>query len=92
MREIYIRKLRYEDAHEKLEREIQRAFVEGETYIEIVHGIGEGVLKRMTMDYIKTQDFLRLIPRPDMIRSNPGTTLVELLAPSAEILRKYIKS
>jgi DNA-nicking Smr family endonuclease len=92
MREIYIRKLRYEEAHEKLEREIQRAFVEGEIYIEIVHGIGEGILKRMAMEYIQAQDFLRLIPRPDMIRTNPGSTLVELLAPSAEILRKYMKS
>lgn len=91
MREIYIRKLHYEEARIKLEREIQDAFVEGEKYIEIVHGIGEGILKKMTIDYVDSHDFLKLVERPEFLRSNPGTTMVEILGPSNEILRKYIK-
>jgi DNA-nicking Smr family endonuclease len=91
MREIYIRRMRYEDAWEKLDKEMQRAFVDGENFVEIVHGIGEGILKKMAIDYVASQDFLKLVDRPDMVRTNPGTTLVEILAPPTEILRKYIR-
>jgi DNA-nicking Smr family endonuclease len=92
MREIRIRQLRYDDAREKLEREIQEAYVAGETHIEILHGIGEGILKKMAIDYVKSQDYLKLLERPSMLRQNPGTTQVEILAPSPEVIRKYMKS
>ncbi|WCL48203.1 Smr/MutS family protein [Leptospira sp. GIMC2001] len=91
MREIYIRKLHYDEAYQKLDREFQTAFVEGETYVEVVHGIGEGILKKMTIDYVSSQDFLKLVARPEMIRTNPGVTLVEILAPSSDRLRKYLR-
>jgi dsDNA-specific endonuclease/ATPase MutS2 len=91
MKEIYIRKLHYEEARIKLEREIQDAFTSGEQYIEIVHGIGEGILKKMAIDYVASQDFLKLVERPEFLRTNPGATIVEILGPSAEQLRKYIK-
>lgn len=91
MREIRIRKLRYEEARAKLEREIQEAYSAGETHVEILHGIGEGILKKMAIDYINSQDYLRLLERPSMLRQNPGTTQVEILCPSPEVLRKYLK-
>ncbi|EMO29025.1 Smr domain protein, partial [Leptospira interrogans serovar Bataviae str. HAI135] len=56
---IYIRKLRFEEAQWKLEKEIQEAFLAGETLIEIVHGIGEGILKKLTLDTIRSHDFLK---------------------------------
>lgn len=92
MREIRIRQLRYEEAREKLEREIQEAYVAGETYIEILHGIGEGILKKMAIDYVNSQDYLRLLERPAMLRQNPGTTQVEILTPPPDLLKKYLKS
>ena len=49
MKEIYIRKMRYEEARYKLERELQDAFMEGETLVQVVHGIGEGKLKQLTL-------------------------------------------
>lgn len=88
MRTIYIRKLRFEEARTKLERELHEAFMDGETYVEIVHGIGEGVLRRMAIDYVTTSGFLKLVESDPMFRGNPGSTLVEILAPSKEYINR----
>ncbi len=91
MKEIYIRKLSYIDAKNKLEREIQQAFVEGETYVEVIHGIGEGILKRMVIEYVQSQSYLKLVERTSLVSSNPGATQIEILTPKKEILKKYLK-
>jgi dsDNA-specific endonuclease/ATPase MutS2 len=91
VRTITIRKLRFEEARTKLERELNDAFMDGETYVEILHGIGEGILRRMAIDYVESCDFLKLIDRDPMIRTNPGCTLVEILAPSKEYINRLKK-
>ncbi|MCC6824068.1 MAG: Smr/MutS family protein [Verrucomicrobia subdivision 3 bacterium] len=78
-REIYIRKMRFEEARYKLDREINEAFMNGETYVEIVHGIGEGVLKKLVEDYVKENDFLKIYNTENYIIPNPGSTKVEIL-------------
>lgn len=83
--------MRYEAAQQKLESEVQNAFLDGEREIEIVHGIGEGILRKMAIDYIERCDFLKLVPVSDLVNPNPGTTRAEILSPSAEILKKYVK-
>ncbi|TGM80260.1 Smr/MutS family protein [Leptospira bouyouniensis] len=88
MRTIYIRKLRFEEARTKLEREIHDAFMDGETYVEILHGIGEGILRQMAIDYVATCGFLKLVESDPMFRKNPGATLVEILAPSKEYINR----
>ncbi|MDZ4725748.1 MAG: Smr/MutS family protein [Leptospira sp.] len=91
MRTIYIRQLRFEEARIKLEREMNDAFMEGESFVEIMHGIGEGILKRMAIDYVQSCGFLKLVERDPMFRGNPGTTLVEVLAPSREYINRLKK-
>ncbi|MBM9575635.1 Smr/MutS family protein [Leptospira sp. 201903070] len=88
---IYIRKLRFEEAQEKLEREIQEAFLAGETFVEIIHGIGEGVLKKLTVDTIRSHDFLKEVDYSLYGISNPGSTLVEVLGPDKDTLKRYLK-
>ncbi len=88
MRTITIRQMRYEEARIKLDRELNDAFMSGESFVEILHGIGEGILKRMAIDYVESCDFLKLVERDPMIRTNPGTTLVEVLAPSKEYINR----
>lgn len=80
--------MRYEEARIKLDRELNDAFMSGESFVEILHGIGEGILKRMAIDYVESCDFLKLVERDPMIRTNPGTTLVEVLAPSKEYINR----
>jgi len=86
MRTITIRQLRFEEARIKLEREMNDAFMAGEEFVEVLHGIGEGILKRMAIDYVESCDFLKLVERDPMIRTNPGTTLVQVLSPSKEYI------
>jgi len=89
MRVIYIRKMRYEDAYQKLDREIQSAFMEGETLVDVIHGVGEEKLKKMTIEYVRTYDYLKINDTSQFIEPNPGITRVEIFAPSKQILKKY---
>ena len=91
MRTITIRQLRFEEARIKLEREMNDAFMAGEEFVEVLHGIGEGILKRMAIDYVESCDFLKLVERDPMIRTNPGTTLVQVLSPSKEYINRLCK-
>jgi DNA-nicking Smr family endonuclease len=90
MREVYIRKMRFEEARRKLERELDKAFLEGETLVEVVHGVGEEVLKKMTIEFVSSRDYLRIFQVPSFIHQNPGSTKVEILSPSKKDLKKYM--
>ncbi|MDI7197095.1 Smr/MutS family protein [Leptospira santarosai] len=88
---IYIRKLRFEEAQKKLEEEIQEAFLAGETFIEVIHGIGEGILKKLTLETIRTHDFLKEVDYSQFGISNPGSTLVEVLGPDKDTFKRYLR-
>ena len=89
--EIYIRKMRYEEAKIKLDREMHAAFLDGETLVEVIHGIGEGKLRQLTLDYVKENDFLRLFHTSGFIPENPGSTKIEILAPTKQDLKRWMK-
>ena len=91
MREIYIRKMRYEEAKYKLEQEIHAAFMDGETLVEVIHGVGEGVLRQLTLDTISLYDFL-LLSQSKYTYDNLGTTRIEILAPDKAKLKKLKKN
>lgn len=78
---IYIRKMRYEMAEAKLEKELHQAFLSGVRHVEVVHGIGQGILKRMTREKVAELGMGRVLPEEDGW-SNPGVTLVELDPPA----------
>ncbi|EMF99130.1 hypothetical protein LEP1GSC137_4478 [Leptospira borgpetersenii str. Noumea 25] len=63
----------------------------GETFIEVVHGIGEGILKKLTADTIRSHDFLKEIDYTQFGISNPGSTLVEVLGPDKDTLKRYLR-
>ncbi len=81
-RVITIRKLKYDEAKVKLEREMNEAFLAGEEFVDILHGIGEGILKRMAEDYVSQSGFSKLVSNDPMFRQNPGITTVQLFPPS----------
>ncbi|HMV45383.1 MAG TPA: Smr/MutS family protein [Leptospiraceae bacterium] len=91
MIEIYIRKMRYEEAKQKLERELQDAFMRGETLVQVVHGIGEGKLKELTLETIRNYDYLRLVNTEQFITPNPGVTKIEIMGLDKQDLKKYIR-
>ena len=50
--EIYIRRMKYEEAELELKKEIDRLYMEDVSSVRIVHGKGKGVLKKMVQDYL----------------------------------------
>lgn len=87
MREIHIRRLRYDEARAKLDQEINEAFIRGERYIEIIHGIGGGVLQKMAREYVDSSEFLKLLPDA----SNPGVLRVEVLSPDVRTIKSFMR-
>ena len=77
MKTIYIRKMRYAEAELKLEQELNSAFMEGIKEVQIVHGVGEGVLRKMVRKKVKELGFVGIIESE--IEYNPGSTFIELL-------------
>lgn len=51
--EIHLRHQRYEDAERELERFVDDALLSGVPSIRIVHGKGEGVLRKMTQEFLR---------------------------------------
>ena len=87
MKEIYIRRMKPDEARFKLEREMNEAFMAGEKEVEVVHGIGEGVLRRITIEYVNESGFLELAGN-DFFQNNPGVTKVYILGPDKYSLKK----
>ena len=88
--EIYIRKMKLADAKQKLEREIHSAFLQGETLVEVIHGVGEQKLKKMTLEFIQENSFLRLF-ESEFLPYNPGCTKIEILSPPKQEIKKLRK-
>ena len=85
---IRIRQMHYNDAKNKLEREIHNAQFQGHRYVEIIHGIGTYTLRNMTVEYLQTLNFVKLLPEESGF--NPGSLKVELDIPDEQIRRKYL--
>ncbi|MCX7633151.1 MAG: Smr/MutS family protein [Turneriella sp.] len=85
--QIYIRQMRYEEARSKLLAEIEKCFIAGIREVEIVHGIGSYVLRRMVEEELGKLDYVRIIKTP---LANPGVLRAELLVPEENILREYL--
>lgn len=79
--------MRYDDARAKLEKEIEEAFVAGETTVDIVHGIGGGVLQKMAREYVNASDILREVPQ----FSNPGVLRAEILSPGKDTIKSWLR-
>jgi DNA mismatch repair protein MutS2 len=51
--EIHLRQMRAEDALQELERFLDDAMLAGVPSVRIVHGKGEGILRKITQDYLR---------------------------------------
>lgn len=55
---IDIRGERFEDALRKLESSVDKALIEGQSSISIIHGKGTGVLRKMVQDFLRGAPFV----------------------------------
>jgi DNA mismatch repair protein MutS2 len=51
--EIHLREMRAEEASERLERFVDEAILAGVPSVRIVHGKGEGILRKVTQDFLR---------------------------------------
>lgn len=91
MREIRIRQMRYEEARRMLEDELNRAFVEGETRVSVLHGIGEGKLQKMTEELAESLNFVKIVPRNLIPGANPGMTYLDVLSADRSFMIRYFR-
>jgi DNA mismatch repair protein MutS2 len=67
-----------DEAHDEVERFIDRAFLAGLPRIRIVHGTGMGVLRRTLREYLRSHPHVTTITEPPQNEGGQGATVVEL--------------
>ena len=84
---IYIRKLRFEEAQSKFLRELDSYFVQGIEEIEVIHGIGQHILRRMVEQEVEKLDYVEIVQQP---LTNPGALKLKLLVPPKHERDQYL--
>lgn len=85
--QIYIRQMRFDEARHKLLSDIERYFFAGEREVEIVHGIGNYVLRNMAIAELKKLDYVEFGELG--YNPNPGSLKVKLLVPDEGLMSQY---
>jgi len=67
-----------DEAHDEVERFIDRAFLAGIPRIRIVHGTGMGILRRTLREYLRNHPHVAGITEPAQNQGGQGATEVEL--------------
>jgi DNA mismatch repair protein MutS2 len=76
-REIHLRQQRYEDAKDELERFLDAAVLAGLPSVRIVHGKGEGVLRKMTRDLLQRHPHVKAFQDAPQEQGGAGATIAE---------------
>jgi DNA mismatch repair protein MutS2 len=67
-----------DEAHDEVERFLDRAFLAGLPRIRIVHGTGMGILRRTLRDYLRNHPHVASVTEPPQNQGGQGATEVEL--------------
>jgi DNA mismatch repair protein MutS2 len=67
-----------DEAHDEVERFLDRAFLAGLPRIRVVHGTGMGVLRRTLREYLRNHPHVTSITEPPQNQGGQGATEVEL--------------
>jgi DNA mismatch repair protein MutS2 len=76
--EIHLRAMRAEDALQELERFLDDAVLAGLPQIRIVHGKGEGILRKITQDYLKRSRSVERFREGEAGEGGAGVTIAYL--------------
>lgn len=74
---ISVRGLKREDALEQVERFVYESYAQGIEEVRILHGLGEGILKRAIWDYLKGVKFVSDFFHPPYYEGGYGVTVVK---------------
>jgi len=76
--EIHLRAMRAEDALQELERFVDDAVLGGLPQVRIVHGKGEGILRKMTQDFLKKNRNVERFREGEAGEGGAGVTIAYL--------------
>lgn len=73
--EIHLRAMRAEEAEQDLQRFIDDAVLAGLDSVRIVHGKGEGILRKLTQDYLRRHPHVKSFRTADAGEGGDGVTV-----------------
>ena len=76
--ELHVRGMRFNDAIARVERHIDTALLKGVTEFAVVHGKGEGVLRRGVQDFLRQSALVESYETADAREGGFGKTIVRL--------------
>lgn len=76
--ELHLRHMRAEDAQEKLEKFVDESVLAGFATLRIVHGKGEGVLRKLTHDFLRSSRAVKSFGLASAEEGGDGVTVVRL--------------
>lgn len=77
-REIHLRQMRAEEAKEALEQFFDDAILAGADQVRIIHGKGEGVLRKITHDFLRRHPQVASFEEADADSGGQGATIARL--------------
>ena len=77
-KELNVVGLRVEEAIDRVEKEIDRAILNGTSGIRIIHGHGTGRLRKAIREYLRNSSYVRSISGADPFSGGDAVTIVEL--------------
>ncbi|MBI5030551.1 MAG: endonuclease MutS2 [Chloroflexi bacterium] len=78
--ELSLRGLRADDALDKLEKYLDRAYLAGLPYVRIVHGKGTGTLRKLARDLLRGHPLVAQVREAEPHEGGDGVTVVKLVS------------
>lgn len=78
--EVHLRGMRAEEALEKLEKYLDRAYLAGLPYVRVVHGKGTGTLRKLARDYLQDSPLVVSFQTAEPNEGGDGVTIARLAA------------
>ena len=77
--EIYLRRLKVEDALIKLDRYLNKAFLDGLSSVRVVHGKGTGTLRQAVQAELAKHPLVESFRTAEFWEGGTGVTIVKLV-------------
>ena len=78
--EVSLRGMRADDALDKLDKYLDRAYLAGLPYVRVVHGKGTGTLRKLARDLLNGHPLVASIRPAEQYEGGEGVTVVKLVS------------
>lgn len=89
MEQIVIRKKRWQEARSIFLKEIEFHLSKGTQEVEVLHGIGDYILRKMVIAEVEKIDYVEILFTPEGVRPNDGVLRLKILMPDKSRLDNY---